>query len=196
MNGGILFHFEIHGEENRKGLVLSDGSLVDWEILISKFRKINIICCNQLFITMATCYGRFLYQGIFPNKKSPYCGYISAVQKVSSEEIIETFHLLFEELISTRNIVAAYEHIEKAKTNFYYKDMAAIFEENFKMSENDLRSSKEFREEALRITNERARKMGVPELTIEDEERVIEHVFISIEKYTSSSVQKYTILIK
>ena len=99
---------------------------------------------------MATCYGRFLYQGIFPYKKSSYSGYISAVQKVSTEEITDTFHLLFEELISTRNIVAAYEHIEKAKTNFYYKDMEAIFEENFRISKYELRTSDKFREEAFK----------------------------------------------
>jgi hypothetical protein len=176
MKSGILLHIEAHGEEDRKGLILSDGSFVNWATLISNFRKINTNCCNELFVSMATCYGRFLYQGIFPYKKSPYSGYISAVEQVSPEDIIETFHTLFEELISTRNIVAAYEHIEKAQSNFYYKDMKAVFEDNFRISELELRTSPAFRKEAFKNANKKARADGFPELTKEDEETLIDAV--------------------
>src|ERR1043165_9129703 len=43
-----------------------------WENLVEYFRPINVITRNNLFITMATFYGRFLYLGVDPYQKSPY----------------------------------------------------------------------------------------------------------------------------
>lgn len=75
--GGIVIHFEIHGSEGKDGLILSDRSLITWKELITFFREINIKTDNRLYITLATCYGRYLFEGVDSDKKSPYSGYIS-----------------------------------------------------------------------------------------------------------------------
>jgi len=137
MNGGIVLHFEIHGDEDLKGLILSDGSLIIWGEIIELLRPINIETCNKLFITMGTCNGRFLYKGVDPYKKSPYSGYISASKTVEAEEIYIKFGKLFEELINNGNIVEAYNEMEKTESNFYYKDSKASFEEAFETTMND-----------------------------------------------------------
>jgi hypothetical protein len=128
---GLLIHLEMHGDKNLKGLFLSDNSLIEWSELSDLFREINIGTCNKLFITMATCNGRFLYKGADSLKKSPYSGYISASKAVYPSEIVEKFEVLFSDLIENGNIVKAYLEMENAKSNFYYKDSKAVFEEGF-----------------------------------------------------------------
>lgn len=132
ISGGLLLHFEMHGAENKSGLVLSEDTLITWSELIELFRPINIKTCNQLFITMATCYGRFLYKGVASDKKSPYSGYISASKAVYPEEIIDKYSILFEQLIDDGNLVDAYLEMEKHESNFYYKDSEGTFEDGFK----------------------------------------------------------------
>jgi hypothetical protein len=55
---GILIHLEMHGSKNLDGLVLSSDTIIEWSELVEYFRLINISSCNQLYITMATCFGR------------------------------------------------------------------------------------------------------------------------------------------
>lgn len=131
ISGGLLFHFEMHGDVNKTGLILSDNSLITWSELVELFRPINMTTCNQLFITMATCYGRFLYKGVEPFKKSPYSGYISASKAVYPTEIIDKFSILFDQLIENGNLVGAYLEMENHESNFYYKDSERTFEDGF-----------------------------------------------------------------
>jgi hypothetical protein len=131
MNGGVLIHFEMHGSVNKDGLILADNSLITWEEITEFLRIINLNINNRLYITMATCFGRYLYLGTTLDKKSPYSGYISASKEVMVEEIMADFTLLFEILIKSGNLVFSYLELDKNGSNFYYKDSKAVFEENF-----------------------------------------------------------------
>jgi len=145
INGGIVFHFEMHGDAALNGLVLSNGELITWEEIVDLLRPINFITSNKLFITMGTCNGRYLYMGVDPNKKSPYSGYISASSTVNAEEIYLKFGKLFEELIDNGNIVVAYNEMEKTGSNFYYKDSERTFEDAFSTTINELHNNPEFK---------------------------------------------------
>lgn len=132
LNGGIVFHFEVHGDENLKGLILSSGEIIEWKEISDLLRPINITTCNKVFLTLGICNGRFLYKGVDPYDKSPYSGFISASIVVDGEEIYISFSKLYEVLIENGNIVAAYTEMEKMKTNFYYKDSKRVFDDSFK----------------------------------------------------------------
>lgn len=156
MQGGIVLHFEMHGDDKIEGLILSNGELINWEELSDLFRTININTCNNLFITLGTCNGRFLYKGVDPYKKSPYSGFISASIKVDPEEIYIKFGKLFEELIENGNIVDAYIEMEKTESNFYYKDSERIFKEAFSTTmvqfSKDPKMKREILEDAIKET--------------------------------------------
>jgi hypothetical protein len=141
--GGILIHLEMHG--NMDGLGLTDSSHITWKELVELLRPINIGTCNKLFLTMATCYGRYLYLGVVPYKKSPYSGFISASERVVEGEIEIKFSLLFESLIEYGNIVYAYTELEKSESNFYYKDSERVFEEAFLQIQERCLTDEEFR---------------------------------------------------
>lgn len=162
MNGGLLFHFEIHGDAELRGLVTSDRTLISWKELVEIFRPINIVTCNKLFITMATCYGRYLYRGVDPYKKSPYSGYISASKAVYPTEIIEKFLILFEKLIEGGNLVEAYLEMEKTESNFYYKDSKTTFEEAYSSTYEKLVKNEEFKKQFIKESKEIAIQAGQP----------------------------------
>jgi hypothetical protein len=114
--GGIVLHFEMHG--NTGLLACADGSSVTWEELDELLRPINVETKNNLFITMAACYGRYVYKKIIDLrsldesnrsiKKSACSGFISASKEVSSDEIEDYFGRLFEKMIECGNIVDAH----------------------------------------------------------------------------------------
>lgn len=189
MQGGVVIHLEIHGLENLQGLILTDGSIISWEVLSDLFRNVNINTCNKLYITMATCYGRYLYKGVDPKKKSPYSGYISASQKVTTGEVMEDFALLFQSLIKSTNLVKSYLELEEKGSNFYYKDSKRIFEENFQFTYDKLKKDKSFKDEILKEAKEKSEQAGEP---VADEEMgnfIFEKVLQDIYKIHSNAFE-------
>ncbi len=162
MTGGILIHFEMHGSNNLDGLIFSNGTLIEWSELIQLLRPLNIITCNKLFITMATCYGRHLFKGVDRLKKSPYSGYISASKAVYPIEIVEKFSILFEKLIEYGNLVAAYLEMEKTESNFYYKDSEATFNEAYESFYDKQVGNPEFRKKIKSETKKQCEEQGKP----------------------------------
>jgi hypothetical protein len=146
MPGGILIHFELHGSSNKDGLVLADGAFISWKEIVELLRPINISTCNKLYITLATCYGRYLWLGIDPFQKSPYQTYISASKAVTTGEVIDKFNLLFELLIDSGDLIKAYTEHEKSGTSFYYKDSLTSFEDSVKLFLDNLRNDPKCRE--------------------------------------------------
>lgn len=152
-NGGVLFHFEMHGLSDLSGLVFSDKSYIEWLELADLLREINITINNNLYVTMATCFGRFLYKGAIYNKKTPYSGYISASKEVSGNEIMEDFTVIFDELIFNGNLIYAYLELDKKGSNFYYKDLKTTCEENLIQIKNDAMIKKQILDSAMKTIN-------------------------------------------
>ncbi len=170
MGGGILLHLEMHGDNHLTGLVLSDGTLLTWEELIVLFRPINVNSSNNLYVTMATCNGRFLYKGVHPHDKSPYSCYISASETINNKEIIEQFSILFERLIDNGNLVNSYLEMERHGTKFYYKDSKVTFEEAFQVTAKRFMTDPNIKKEILEETKRQVEKEGLqmpPEYSFE-----------------------------
>mgnify|MGYP003609560583 CR=1 FL=1 len=176
LTGGILIHFEMHGDKNLDGLILSNGELIEWKELVELFRPINITTCNKLFITMATCNGRFLYKGVDPYLKSPYSGFISASIEVNNDEIVDKFSILFEHLIENGNLVEAYLQMEKTESNFYYKDSERTFEESYEMTMSEFKNNKEYKDDFLKKVNDTVKRNGKPEFDKETQELILKKV--------------------
>lgn len=180
MDGGILIHLEMHGDENKNGLILSDGSLITWTELNDLFREINIITKDQLFITMATCFGRYLYLGIDPYKKSPFSGYISASVAVYPSEIIDKFLILFENLIEKGNLVEAYLEMEKSESNFFYKDRKRGFDEAFSSTMEKLYGDMNLKKQIIEDTEKQMLKETGVKLTDEEKELIFKKAITDI----------------
>ncbi|NGX85272.1 hypothetical protein [Aequorivita sp. KMM 9714] len=172
MEGGLLFHLEMHGAENKSGLVLSNGELIEWEELTNHFRPINISTCNKLFITMATCYGRYLCKGVNQFEKSPFSGFISASLSVQAGEIQEVFTYLFERLIDKGNIVEAYLVMEKLKSKFYYKDSKRVLEEAIASTINKLKDNEKMKMDFINESRKQMINDGFVPGSLEDSQKL------------------------
>lgn len=156
MHGGVLLHFEMHGATNLEGLILADGFLTSWKEIVDILRQINVKTKNNLYITMATCFGRYMYKGVDLEQKSPYSGYISASKEVKVHEVIEDFTSLFETLIESGNLVYSYIELEKEGSSFYYKDSKTTFETNFE----EFRKNQDFKKQILESASATVREKG------------------------------------
>lgn len=167
--GGLLIHFEIHGNSNQDGLVFADQSFMSWTELVELLRPINVETSNNLFITLATCYGRYLYQGVDPFEKSPYQAYISASKEIKTFEVLENFNNLFEILIESGDLIYAYTEHEKNNSPFFYKDSLTTFNETIQTFLNNLSSDPEQRNRIIDhpVIQEQIRNRQVDQTTLD-----------------------------
>jgi len=177
MHGGIVIHLEMHGSDDKSGLGLSDGTIILWEELVDLLRVININTKNNLYVTMATCFGRYMYLGVSDEKKSPYSAYISASKKVMPDEIITDFSIVFETLIASGNLVYSYLELEKQGSNFFYMDSETTFEANFKIWKHDPVARKEILDKASEKVRKRGNEKLDDDLMNEVYERLLKKIY-------------------
>ena len=161
-------------------MVLSNGDLVEWKEIIDLLRPINIANCNNLFVTLGVCNGRYLYKGVNSYEKSPYSGYISASKSVSSKEIYENFSELFIDLIENGNIVKSYLKLDKKGTNFYYKDSKTTFEDSFNSIIERFNNDADFKKRYLRSCVNQMEKETGNRLNERESELIMKKVLIDL----------------
>lgn len=143
-NEGVLIHLELHGSKD--GVHFHDGSMLSWEEIKDKLIAINIALDNQLFITMASCYGRYLHRTIDVFKKAPFCAFISASKEIYPSEIQTYFEPFFDNLIKTRDMITSYTLLEQHGSVFYYKDVQVMFDELVALWMIKIESDKSYKE--------------------------------------------------
>jgi len=93
-----LIHFEIHGDEN--GFEMSNRDLVSWFDIKEIIRDINIATRNNLFISLATCYGGYFLQIFDINKPCPFFGYIGMKEIAYELDLEFSFTAFFQTLLT------------------------------------------------------------------------------------------------
>jgi len=146
---GLVIHLEMHGSKALDGLVTAKNELVTWHELIEKFRLLNIAIANELYITMATCFGRYLFEAVQPELKSPYRGYISASQSVSVEEVMDGFTDVYERLITDGNLIRSYLASDAERSRFFYKDSEETFRQLMDLTFDRMMNDPTYKNEIL-----------------------------------------------
>lgn len=126
---GVIFHIECHGLSDKSGLCLADGSSVLWDELKLPLIKVNVALENELYVTMASCYGRYLHETIDISMQAPFSGFLSASEIIWDRETLEDYSTFFEELVKTRDVFIAQELLSRRGSKFYYKDVETMFNE-------------------------------------------------------------------
>lgn|SRR5574343_46534 len=128
---GLLIHIEAHGASDQSGIIFTDRSLALWKILQDAFISLNVKLNNQLYVSLATCFGRNFYLTVDLNKKAPFRAFISSSKKMTVGEILRDYGYLMEELIETGDLIEAYNKADLKGTNYYYKDARTVVSESF-----------------------------------------------------------------
>lgn len=106
-----FIHFEIHGSNQKNGLILKSGEIIYWNELASLTRQINIITNNNLVVSLATCYGAYFLAEIQILEAAPFCGCVATTGKLYEDEIIARFTIFFETLFEGTNFDLAVDRL-------------------------------------------------------------------------------------
>lgn len=109
-----VFHFEIHGDNQLRGLVLSSGELISWDEFGEALTKINIIVKNNLFLTMAVCHGAYLMQTMKISSPVPFYGFIGSFDEIKESDLRLRYNEFYTEFFSSFKIHTALEKMHVA----------------------------------------------------------------------------------
>jgi hypothetical protein len=109
---GILpfIHFEIHG--SILALVLANEEQITWEELKHPLLEINKMTHNNLFVSLATCYGAYLLKIYKPWEPCPFYGYIGPMAEVKNIEVEASYSIFFEVLLLEDDFSKAIEALQ------------------------------------------------------------------------------------
>lgn len=112
-----LLHFDIHG--NKKGLVLSNGDLIGWDVLADNSRNLNKSTKNNLLIILAVCMGFQSIVEISPALLTPYYALVGPVDEVYEKDIERLFPDFYLNLFENNNLPDAMK-ILKPEYHLYH----------------------------------------------------------------------------
>ncbi len=124
-----LLHFEAHG--TKEGLWLAGEEEVTWEELIVPISRINSKCGNNLFLSIAACWGGNIQFQIDIARPSPFRGFIGPFGPLSEKDVISSFVPFFEALLDTDDFHAAIEALKRGNADrieFHHLNSEAFFD--------------------------------------------------------------------
>lgn len=104
----------MHGDGNKNGLRLASGDLVSWEELYADLVRINVAIKNELFITMAVCYGNYLLCTAQINRPTAFRGMIGSFEEIYEYDLVIRYEEFYKELFESLDINKAYDRLLKA----------------------------------------------------------------------------------
>lgn len=106
-----IIHLEMHG--SKSGLQLTSYERITWEELQPILIELNVLCKNNLFLTMATCYGGYIYNAISPRYPSPFWGFVGPYEAVTEDEVLADFTNFYFEFLNSLNLNKAVTALHK-----------------------------------------------------------------------------------
>ena len=159
LNGNSpIIHLEVHGEKLKRGLVLTSGELVTWEELYQNLVDINIAIKNELFITMAVCFGNFWLSSAFLNQPAAFRGIVGSFDELKVSDLVIRYNAFYQELFNSFDFNRAYTALKNSNPGLPndYRCYSAeeIFALAFRDYEINYCSQKALRKRALVAAND------------------------------------------
>lgn len=95
-----FLHFEIHGKP--EGFVLCSGETILWERLTEGLRAINVASLNNVFVSLATCFGAYIIGEVRPTMPSPFFACVAPWEEVTGDDVLESFGTFFDFILSVQ----------------------------------------------------------------------------------------------
>jgi hypothetical protein len=109
-----ILHLEIHGADDKTGLVLQSKELVTWNELYKYLVEINVSVGNNLFITLAVCHGAHLMQIIRIDKPAPFYGFVGSFDTITVSDLLLRYNEFYSEFFSSLSLNKAMERLHEA----------------------------------------------------------------------------------
>lgn len=111
-------HFELHG--CKEGLSLKNGQLVPWKVLRPTLSQINYNVENNLFISLATCFGAYIFNAVELLERIPFIGFVGPAYEINIGEVQTDWTLYFENLLLTNNFYDAIKSLKLSNDRVPY----------------------------------------------------------------------------
>ncbi|MCH5214001.1 MAG: hypothetical protein J1E97_02310 [Muribaculaceae bacterium] len=99
-----LIDVEIHGSEDRDGLLLSNGDFISAKELCDTLRSINKASGCNLLLTLGVCRGlRWLF-GLSTSQEMPFIGLVGSFLPLREWGISDRYFAFYDTLLSTRSL--------------------------------------------------------------------------------------------
>ncbi|MBC8402925.1 MAG: hypothetical protein H8E14_15675 [Candidatus Marinimicrobia bacterium] len=164
-----LLHFDMHGSREKDGLILSNGDFISWWDLKDDLTDINISTANNLFITLATCYGGFLYKILGTYDRAPFWGLIAPLDIIESYYVSVNFNVFYNELLTSFDYKKAIEKLNNSnekKTPFAFINSERVFLNAWKHYSINLCSPAALENRGIKIAKKANAKYGVSKQVI------------------------------
>lgn len=92
-----IIHLEMHGL--MEGLQVTSGEIITWKELQNKLIEMNALTVNNLFLSLATCFGGYIYSVISPRLRTPFWGFIGPFETVYPDEVLANYTAFYDEFI-------------------------------------------------------------------------------------------------
>ncbi len=109
-----ILHFEIHGSNQKNGLVLKSMELITWDELRRFLIDLNCQIGNNLFLTLAVCHGAHLMQIMRIDQPAPFCGFIGSFETINSSDLLMRYNEFYTEFLSSLQLHTAFERLTNA----------------------------------------------------------------------------------
>lgn len=110
-----IIHFELHG--SKEGIQVSNNDIITWDEIQFRLTELNFITKCNLFITMATCYGGYIYSVIKPNLRSPFWGFVGPFETVYGDDVLENYSAFYDEFIQSLDFNKAVKALNNSNLN-------------------------------------------------------------------------------
>ncbi len=137
-----FIHFETHGF--KEGILLNSNEKVHWNEILPFISEINRVSKNNLFISVASCFGGYIQFVIDIKKPCPFRGFIGPMSEIFSEDLSVSFTEFFDKLLLTDDFENAISQLNSSNSSgvqFHYLNSEAFFDLVLKQN-GDLRRNK------------------------------------------------------
>lgn len=128
-NVNPIIHLELHG--SKAGLQLNNSEIIRWDELQFRLIELNGISECNLFVTLASCYGGYIYTVIRPNLRTPFWGFVGPFEIVYNDEILLNFTAFYDEFLQSLDFNQAVDALNYAnpdnKSKFRFQNTEYVF---------------------------------------------------------------------
>lgn len=109
-----IIHFEIHGSNDKTGLILNSGEIIKWSELYNDLIDINSIIGNNLFLTMAVCHGAYIMKLIQPYRSCPFWGFIGSFESIEVADLMIRYNSFYDEFLKEFSLDNALKRLHES----------------------------------------------------------------------------------
>lgn len=124
-----IIHLELHGSKD--GLQLNNDDIILWNELQFRLIELNGISECNIFQTIASCYGGYIYTVIRPNLRTPFWGFVGPFEMVYNDEILLNFTSFYDEFLQSSDFNLAVDALNNSnpdnKSKFRFQNTEYIF---------------------------------------------------------------------